>query len=86
MGGRRCFNAEIGRTRSGHQLVEWAQGEDLRFLLSFTQQGCRDSLFHPKSWTGRHPIIWGATKVLFEEAIGASWSAYTDHNPVGQTG
>ena len=24
----------------------------------------------------------GATKVLFEEKVGASWSAYTDHNPV----
>ena len=44
-----------GRTRSGHQLVEWAQGKDLCFLLSYTRQACRDTWFHPKSWTG-HPI------------------------------
>ena len=80
------------RTRSGHQLVEWAQGDDLRFLLSFTRQGCRDTWVHPKNWTG-HPIdhllcrprdhrFWGATKVLFDDALGESWSAYTDHNPV----
>ena len=80
------------RTRSGHQLVEWAQGEDLRFLLSFTRQGCRDTWVHPKSWTG-HPIdhllcrprdhrFLGATKVLFEDALGESWSAYVDHKPV----
>ena len=25
------------RTRSGHQLIEWAQGEDRRLLLSFTK-------------------------------------------------
>ena len=80
------------RTRSGHQLVEWVQGEDLRFLSSFTRQRCRDTWFHPKGLTG-HPIdhllcrprdhrFLGATKVLFEETTGASWSAYTDHNPV----
>ena len=78
--------------RSGHQLVEWVQGEDLRFLSSFTRQRCRDTWFHPKGLTG-HPIdhllcrprdhrFLGATKVLFEETTGASWSAYTDHNPV----
>ena len=43
------------RTRAGHQLVEWALGEDLRFLLSYTRQACRDTWFHPKSFTG-HPI------------------------------
>ena len=26
------------RTRAGHQLVEWAKGEELRFLLSFSKQ------------------------------------------------
>ena len=43
------------RTRTGNQMVEWAMGENLRFLLSFTRQACRDTWFHPKSWTG-HPI------------------------------
>ena len=79
------------RTRTGHHMVEWAMGEDLRFLLSFTRQACRDTWFHPKSWTG-HPIdhllcrlrdhrFLGATRVLFEETVGEHWSAYTDHNP-----
>ena len=79
------------RTRTGHQMVEWAMGEDLRFLLSYTRQTCRDTWYHPKSWTG-HPIdhllcrprdhrFLGAAKVLFEDAIGENWSAYTDHNP-----
>ena len=68
------------RTRSGHQLVEWAQGDDLRFLLSFTRQGCRDTWFHPKRWT-RHPIdlllcrprdrrFLGATKVCLKMRLG----------------
>ena len=36
--------------------MEWAQWEDLRFLLSFTRQGCRDTwMIHAKRWTG-HPI------------------------------
>ena len=35
------------RTRYGHQLVEWVQGEDLRFLSSFTRQRCRDTWFPP---------------------------------------
>ena len=53
------------------------------FFLSFTRQGCRDTWVHPKSWTG-HPIdhllcrprdhrFLGATKVLFEDALGESW-------------
>ena len=29
------------RNRTGRQLVEWAAGEDLRFLLTFTRQQCR---------------------------------------------
>ena len=80
------------RTRAGHQLVEWAKGEELRFLLSFSRQACRDTWFHPKSWTG-HPIdhvlcrardhrFLGKTKVLFEEPLAEAWSTYTDHNPV----
>ena len=36
------------RTRSGHQLMEWARGEDLRFVLSFNRQDCRDTWFHPR--------------------------------------
>ena len=43
------------RTRSGHQLMEWARGEDLRFVLSFSRQDCRDTWFHPRSGKG-HPI------------------------------
>ena len=43
------------RTRSGHQMMEWTQGEVLRFLLSYTSQRCRDTWFHPKSLRG-HPI------------------------------
>ena len=84
-------NAHGRRTRSGHQLVEWAQGQELRFLLSFARQACRDTWFHPKNWTG-HPIdhllcssiigFLGATTFLFEETIGASWSGCTDHHVV----
>ena len=80
------------RTRSGRQMMEWAQGEALRFLLSFSRQACRDTWFHPKSFTGhaidhllcrsRDHKFLGAAKVLFEETVGAAWSAYTDHNPV----
>ena len=80
------------RTRSGRQLVEWAVGEDLRFLLTFTRQLCRDTWYHPKSWSGhaidhllcrsRDHRFLGATRVLFEDKVGESWSAYTDHNPV----
>ena len=80
------------RNRTGRQLVEWAVGEDLRFLLTFTRQRCRDTWYHPKSWSG-HPIdhllcrsrdhrFLVATRVLFEDKVGESWSAYTDHNPV----
>ena len=82
------------RTRTGCQLVEWALGEELHLLrlLTFTRQLCRDTWYHPKSWSG-HPIdhllcrsrdhsYSGATKVLFEDKVGESWSAYTDHNPV----
>ena len=47
---------------------------------------------HPKSLRG-HPIdhilcrerdhrFLGSSKVLFEDPLGTSWSAYTDHNPV----
>ena len=72
--------------------MEWAQGEGLRFLLSYTSQRCRDTWFHPTSLRG-HPIdhllcrerdhrFLGASKVLFEDPLGTSWSAYTDHNPV----
>ena len=79
------------RTQTGRQLVEWVSGEDLRFLLSFTQQASRDTWFHPKSLTG-HPIdhllcrprdhrFFGSSKVVFEEPLGESWAAYTDHNP-----
>ena len=86
------IHAHGRRTRAGHQLVEWALGEGLRFLLSFTRQGCRDTWSHPKSHTG-HPIdhllcrggdqkFLGASKVLFEDQVDASWSAYTDHNPI----
>ena len=67
------------RTRAGHQLVEWALGEDLRFLLSYTRQACRDTWFHPKSFTG-HPIdhllcrsrdhrFLGASRVLSETRL-----------------
>ena len=68
------------RTRTGCQLVEWALGKDLRFLLTFTRQLCRDTWYHPKSWSG-HPIdhllcrsrdhrFLGATKVVFEDKVG----------------
>ena len=80
------------RTRSGHQLMEWARGEDLRFVLSFTRQDCRDTWFHPRSGKGRpidHLLIrprdhrfLGAAKVLHEEPLAESWSPYTDHNPI----
>ena len=80
------------RTRAGHQLVEWALGEDLRFLLSYTRQACRDTWFHPKSFTGHpidHLLCWsrdhrflGASRVLSETTSSESWSAYTDHNPI----
>ena len=67
-------------------------GEDLRFLLSFTRQACRDTWFHPKSFTG-HPIdhllcrsrdhrFLGASRVLSETTLSEAWSAYTDHNPI----
>ena len=80
------------RTRVGHQLVEWARGEDLRFLLTFTRQNCRDTWFHPKSGRG-HPIdhllvrprdhrFLGSSKVLFETPLVESWAPYTDHNPI----
>ena len=78
--------------RTGHQMVEWATGEDLRFLLSFTRQLCRDTWFHHQSWTGhlidhllcrsRDHRFLGATKVLFKDTAGEHWSAYADHNPV----
>ena len=80
------------RTRSGRQMMEWALGEELRFLLSFSRQACRDTWFHPKSFTGhaidhllcrsRDHRFLGASKALFEETVGEAWSAYTDHNPV----
>ena len=73
------------RTRSGHQMMEWAQGEGLRFLLTYTSQRCRATWFHPKSLRG-HPIdhllcrerdhrFLGSSKVLFEDPLGTSWSA-----------
>ena len=40
------------RTRSGRQMMEWVQEEEVRFLLSFSRQECRDTWFHPKSFTG----------------------------------
>ena len=43
------------RTKGGHQLMEWARGEDLRFLLSFNRQESWDTWFHPRSGVG-HPI------------------------------
>ena len=43
------------RTKSGHQLMEWASGEDFRFVLSFARQDCRATWFHPRSGVG-HPI------------------------------
>ena len=80
------------RARSGRQMMEWALGEELRFLLSFSRQACRDTWFHPKSFTGhaidhllcrsRDHRFLGASKVLFEDTVGEAWSAYTDHNPV----
>ena len=80
------------RTGRAHQLVEWALGEDLRFLLSYTRQACRDTWFHPKSFTG-HPIdhllcrsrdhrFLGASRALSETTLSEAWSAYTDHNPI----
>ena len=76
----------------GRQLVEWAQGEELRFLLTFTRQNCRDTWFHPKSRRG-YPIdhflvrprdhrFFSSSKVLFETPLTESWSPYTDHNPI----
>ena len=86
------IHAHGRRTRSGRQMMEWAQGEELRFLLSFSRQACRDTWFHPKSFTGhaidhllcrsRDHRFLGASKVLFEDTVGGAWSAYTDHNPV----
>ena len=80
------------RTRVGHQLVEWARGEDLHFLLTYTRQNCRDTWFHPKSGRG-HPIdhflvrprdhrLLGSTKVLFEAPLAQSCAPYADHNPI----
>ena len=68
--------------RSGHQITEWARGEGLRFLLSYTAQHCCDSWFRPKSIRGR-PIdcllcrerghcFSGAAKVLSEDPLGTS--------------
>ena len=61
-------------------------------MLSFSRQACRDTWFHPKSFTGhaidhllcrsRDHRFLGASKVLFEDTVGEAWSAYTDHNPV----
>ena len=72
--------------------MEWAQGEELRFLLSFSRQACRDTWFHLKSSTGhaidhllcraRDHRFLGASKVLFEDTVGEAWSAYVDRNPV----
>ena len=72
--------------------MEWAFGEELRFLLSYTRQACRDTWFHPESFTG-HPIdhllcrprdhrFLGSSKVLFEELLSEAWPAYTDQNPI----
>ena len=61
-------------------------------MLSFSRQACRDTWFHPKSFTGhaidhllcrsRDHRFLGALKALFEATVGEAWSAYTDHNPV----
>ena len=97
------FNAEIGfkgvgeegtlgAFAHGHQMMEWAQGEGLRFLLSQPSQRCRDPWFHPKSLRGhlidhllcreRDHIFLGSSKVLFEDNLGTPWSAYADRHPV----
>ena len=39
------IHAHGRRTRSGRQMMEWAQGEELRFLLTFSRQVCRDTWF-----------------------------------------
>ena len=86
------MDVALGRGGRCWTLLEWAQGEELRFLLTFSRQACRDTWFHPKSFTGhaidhllcrsRDHRFLGASKVLFEDTIGEAWSAYTDHNPV----
>ena len=73
------IHAHGRRTRSGRQMMEWAQGKELRFLLSFSRQACRDTWFHPKSFTGhaidhllcrsRDHRFLGVSKVLFEATV-----------------
>ena len=81
------------RARSGHQLVEWAQvrgGPSFSFVIY--KAGMSRYLGPPEkldrtshrssSCRSRDQRFWGSTKVLFEETLGESWSAYTDHNLV----
>ena len=73
------IHAHGRRTRSARQMMEWAQGEELRFLFSFSHQACRDTWFHPKSFTGhaidhllccsRDHRFSDASKVLFEDTV-----------------
>ena len=81
---------------SGHQVVEWAKGEALRFLETFHLQDDRNTWYHPLDGRG-HPLdhvlcrfrdhrFLGSVRVLHEHIVRGSrsptWSACTDHNPV----
>ena len=88
-------HAHERRTRSGHHVVEWAQGRT--FVFSCLLRGKHVGILEPTRRAGQlvagHPIdhllcrsrahnFWGSTRVLFEETLIEIWSAKADHNPV----
>ena len=80
----------FSRARLVFQLIvchpHWVQ---LCHVVTVTRQGCRDTWFHLRVALVIRSIIFfaeggdhnflGASKVLFEDQVNASWSAYTDH-------